>query len=677
MAFRRRRWRRRRLRRPRRRWGFRRRRRTYRRRFTGRRYLRPRLRGYRRRSWVRRRRFRRKRQYKSTVTQWNPQHRVGCRIRGWVPMLMSIKGHWGEKSEVFWQSSDKPDTYIQCGGGVSFRHFTLGMFYQEHLLFRNRWSHTNVGYDLARYFGTKLVFWPHPWIDYLVYWETSFEMPERAEMAQLHPAYLLNIPKKILVRGLNHKGRRKKLFIKPPPVHTNNWYFMKTWCNIPLFKVGLIPINFNNSFLHTSNQYGVWIGYTSMTEPPITVTWSAKDIHGSWECPNPTSTASPPNGGDGSKLQGCGSFNTINTQQAWARRCYYRWWWDDGVDNYIMVSKYNRNPIEDGLNNCEIQKVNMPYWMYFWGLPYLTASQQNPKLCVPGVNPSIYALTWYKDTECQTLDDWGEANKRPVYPPPDPKLFGYPDQDLCNPGRIPTYGRKKYWVILATKWPWIEVNSHVPKSWCLPDYDDVREQLTRLVGSGPFVMNAQDVTFATRTLNIGLSYKSFWQWGGFRPSPDTTEDPCTIGDPGPPFPSKERCPVQVEDPSLADKVTVHPWDLEQNGLYTNLCLKRLLQDVYPDLSAEQPSLEQPLEPPNKFRRTEGSPSPRESSDSSDSEWVAASASETEEEKDAPRPRSHPRLHRKRQHRPWKLERQQRRKLVRFLENSRKMKNYRP
>nr|WBM82697.1 MAG: ORF1 [Torque teno polar bear virus 31] len=459
------------------------------------------------------------------------------------------------------------------------------MFYQEHKLFRNRWSHTNVGYDLARYFGTKLRFWPHPWIDYMVYWETSFEMPERQEMADLHPANLLNIPKKLLVRSKQHRGRRKKLFIRPPPVHTNQWYFMKTWCNIPLFKVGIIPVNFNNSFLHTQTQYGVWIGYLSGAEVPVQLSWSERDISNTW--PMPVNSSDKPcinaaNGGDLTfKPEGAGTWPKQSLRDSWMKRCYYRWWWDDGTDNYIMVNKFNRNPIYDGVNSCEIQKVDMPYWQYFFGLPYLTSSQQNPQLCVPGKNPSIYALTWYADTECQDLDSttWNQlaSQRKTTYPPPDPKLFGYPDQDLCGPGQIPAPKKKrKYWVILSKYWPWLASENKYTKAWNLPDYDDTREQLTRLVGSGPFVVNAQDVTFATRTLNLGVSYKSFWQWGGFRPSPDTTEDPCKIGDPNPPFPSKDRFAVQVEDPSLADKITMHPWDFEQSGLYTKLCLKRLL-----------------------------------------------------------------------------------------------------
>nr|WBM82638.1 MAG: ORF1 [Torque teno polar bear virus 12] len=675
MAYyrRRRRWRRRRNPRRRRVW---RRRRAFRRR-ARRRVFRPRFRGFRRRLWVRRRRRFRKRQYKGPVTQWNPQHRVGCRIRGWVPLLLCIKGHFGEKSEVFWQSKDKPDAYYQCGGAVSFRHFTLGMFFREHQLFRNRWSRSNQGYDLARYFGTKITAWPHPWLDYFLYWETSFTLPERDEMANLHPAHLLTTSKKILVRSLNHKGRKKRIFIKPPPVHTNQWYFQATWCNIPLFKVGVVPFNMSNPFLHTGNMYGVWIGYTSDTDTSHTITWTRDDIEGSWQRPR---IPSPPNGGNMTNLGNGSNTQYYSTQNQWARRCYYRWWWDDGKDNYVMMNKYNLDPKESGVNSCEVVKVEMPYWMYFYGLPYLTSKQQGAKLCVAGKNPSIYALTWYKDTECDGQQWNGEWDTVPVYPPPG-KLFGYPDQDLCGPTRIPQYGDKKYWVWIGPEWPWLKESYHTTESWCLPDYDSAREVFTRLVGSGPYVMNYNDITFASRTLNLAISYKSFWQWGGYRPRPDTTEDPCKVGDKDTPGPRKNLRRVSIDDPSNVHKVTVHPWDLEQTGLYTNLCLKRLIQDVYPELSTENRALEQPdqpREPQSKFRRIEDEPSPASSSDDSGSSWGDAASSSEGEAKEGPAlPRPHPRLHRKRHRREWRLLGKQRhRKLVRFLESTSGVRGYR-
>nr|WBM82654.1 MAG: ORF1 [Torque teno polar bear virus 17] len=633
-------------------------------------------------------RLRRKRKYKSLVTQWNPQHRVGCKIKGWVPLLMGIGGHWAEKSEVFWQSSTKPDTYMLCGGSITFRHLTLGMLYQEHLLRRNMWSRSNASYDLARYFGTKLRFHPHEWVDYMVYWEENFEIPESSEMPMIHPAMLMNISKKKVVRSLRHKGRGKKLWLKPPPVHTNQWYFMKTWCNIPLFKLAVIPFNINGPFLHGKGKYGVFIGYISNTDPPTTVTWTKQDIQGSWPLPagktaaknnypnskNPTFT---PQGG------------TLKGGDQWKKRCYYRWYWDDGVDNYIMYNRYNKSLAEEGTNYCEIVKVNMPYWQYFWGLVQLTGSQRNPQLCTVAPDPSVYALTWYHDTECQP---WLGTDDTPPWPPPN-NMFGYPDQDLCSPMRIPGFKNRKSWVILGNSYPWVSYNSHVLEAAHVPDYDEVRERLTELVGSGPFVLNYDDVRWTSSSISIGVTYTSFWQWGGFRPSPDTTEDPCKIGDPNPPFPSKDRFAVQVEDPSLAEKITMHPWDFEQSGLYTQLALKRLISDVYPELSTENrrdgPSspraLEQPKSlrgAPSKFRRIEGSRSPAESSGSSDnSSWAdAASPSPSEAEETPPLQGPPMRKQRKRQHRSWKLERQRqrkRRKLVKFIAGVKGIKGYRP
>nr|WBM82614.1 MAG: ORF1 [Torque teno polar bear virus 2] len=687
MAWRRRRrWRRRRLRRPRRRWGFRRRR-GYRRR-ARRGYLRPRFPRFRRRLWVRRRRFRRKRQYRGPVTQWNPQHRVGCKIRGWLPLVMCIKGHFGEKSEVFYQRKDRPDSYLLCGGSVAWRHITLGMLYREHQLFRNVWTRSNASYDLARYFGTKFRFYPHPWFDYIVYWQTSFNLPERGEVPEyLHPAQLILSKKHILVKSQNKKGRRKKLWIKPPPVHTNQWYFQNTWCNIPLLKIGITPVNFNNPFLHTGNQYGVWFGYTSDTDTSHTITWTREDITGSWDVPY---CPSPQTGGEESKTP---DMHVVPLRDQWFRRCYYRWWWDDGQDNYVMLNKYNLDPKDAGVNSCEVVKINQPYWQFFWGLTHLTAKQSNPQLCTGGVNPSIYAISWYKDTECQGTDipeaQWTayqQANK-PVYPPPDPKLFGYPDQDLCGPSKIPKYGEKKYWCFISKTWPWLLSSYHVTKSYCLPDYDDAREQLTRLTGSGPFVLNYQDITFASRTINIPVSYTSYWQWGGFRPTPDSTEDPCKVGGENPPIPGQKSRRLQIENPADTRRVTIHPWDFEQSQLYSKLTFKRLISDIYPNLSAEPEGVEQPGpsdgEPPRKSRRTGESPPPEKSSESSDSDsWVdAASASETQEEEGLPLVGSERPLHRKRHHRHWKQQRQRkkqhkRQQLLRFLSSVKGIKGYR-
>nr|UZV41786.1 MAG: ORF1 [Anelloviridae sp.] len=622
---RRRRWRRR---RPfYRRWGRPIRRRRWRRRKPYRlaaRRLRPAFRGYRRRYRVRRRRFR-KRQYKGVVTQWNPQHRVGCVIRGWDIAVLAIGGHFGEKSELLWQSKDKPDTYITCGGGVSFKHFSLGILYQQHLLFRNRWSRSNQGFDLARYFGTKLRFYPHEEIDYIVYWDVSFEIPEKDEMQMLHPGILLNNKHKLVVHSLKRRGRRKKLWIKPPPVHTNQWFFQKTWCNTPLFKIGIVPTNFKQPFLHRANRYGEWIGYTSDTEPPQTITWTKQDIEGSWKCPEYPCPANSP--GPENTTPDCAD-NKILVQDQWARRVYYRWWWDDAVDNYVMMNPYNLDPKSSGLNQCIIVKVNVPYWQFFFGLSKLT-SKKSP-LCVSGYNPSIYALTWYKDTECDVLKD---SNKnKSIFPVPVDQN-PHPDQDLCGPEQIPQFGKRKFWVLLADCWPWAREAYHVLKDYNFPNYDTVRTKCSNITLSGPFAVTYPDIADTNnRSLNIGFTYASFWQWGGYLPRPDTTKDPCTVGGENPPFPDKKRGTVQVDDPGDTKKLTIHPWDLVQNSIYTKQCFKRLLSDVYPQLLTDH--RESPVrdgEQKPKWRKIEEGPSPGESSSSSEESSRESSWSEGEED----------------------------------------------
>nr|UZV41785.1 MAG: ORF1 [Anelloviridae sp.] len=663
-------------------WGWRRRRRLRRRRWPRRRRYRRRQpyrfrarrrrlrfknrRGFRRRHWVRRRRFFKKRQYRGAVTQWNPQHRIGCKIRGWALAVMAIEGHFGEKTEIFFQSSSKPDRYLTCGGGVSYRHWTLGMLYQEHLLFRNYWSTSNQGFDLARYFGTKFRFYPHPYVDYVVYWETTFEQPEKDEMPELAPGSVLNRRHKIIVHSLKRRGRSKKLFVKPPPVHTNQWYFMKAWCNTPLLKLGIIPVNFRAPFLHNRHYYGVWIGYVSDWEPPVAMAWSTNDITRAFPLPTKDSACPKNSPGDGKDKPENGNFPAADQ---WARRVYYRWWWDDGVDNYIMFNQYNRDPVDDGLNNCIVVPVKMPYWKFFFGLSNLT-SKASP-LCKPGTNPSIYALTWYKDTECRK---WTETSDKPVWPLPAGSYLQYPDQDLCGPETIPGTKSRKFWCILSQCWPWSISKYHVPESYNLPDYDVVRTILTGITGSGPFAVSYRDVYPEWQNLNIGFTYESRWQWGGYRPKPDSTEDPCGIGGNLPPRPGSKFATVQVDDPGDTKKLTIHPWDLAQNTIYTTQCFKRLLSDVYPELLTDHRPDQQDLrtgEQKPKWKCGEKEPSPSEEgeSDSEETSWCITDESSSGEATQSP---GHPTMatgvvrKRKRQHPRKPKLRKRIRRLNRFL-----------
>nr|WBM82673.1 MAG: ORF1 [Torque teno polar bear virus 23] len=686
----------------RRRWRRRARRRPYRRRAPRRRYFRygfRRRRLYRRRAAVRRRRGRwgRKRQYLSNVTQWNPAHRIGCKIRGWMIMAMCIKGHFAERNEILWKGREgKPDKYYLCGGSVSYKHFTLGILYQEHLMFRNVWTRSNAGYDLARYFGTKFMFWPHPLFDYMVYWETNFEIPEATEMPDLHPGVLIN-RKHMIVRSLRWRGRKKKLFIKPPPVHTNQWYFQKTWCNTPLLKIGVMPVNFRSPFLHKSQQYGVWIGYmnTNNLEAPKDIVWTSEDINLNFRFPVGLAA---PNGGGTDKPPGSGGRKFISRVGQWRKRVYYRWWWDDGVDNYIMFNPRNNYPIHGGRNQCEIVKVNEPYWKYFWGLANITSTGSS--LCVSGVNPSVYALTWYMDVECNApppefasgpdatktgdnpkdyLEGW--QNLKPVYPPPN-NWYGFPDQDLCSPDQIPGFKRRKFWVILSQQWPWIVEGSLVPTKWHLPDYDEVRAATTGITLKGPFTLADEDLAGEWPNMNIGMTYRSYWQWGGFRPRPDTTEDPCNVGGDNPPYPSKKRRTVQVENPADVSRLVIHPWDMEQAGIYTKETLKRLLSEVYPPCLTD-PALQPPERPrsPNVQRRMwqggDDRPSLGESSESSsessesDEAWSRPASlmggSSGDEATEETRPTAGTRVGRKRK-RPLQLRlgKRVRRRLDRFL-----------
>lgn len=136
------------------------------------------------------------------------------------------------------------------GGGLNLRIFSLKFLYQEHMFFRNCWSKSNDGYDLALYLGTKLYLPPHSTQDYFLWWDTDLTKYNNEDYYRLHPVKALCARNVIFVRsqknGNNHKTR--KVFIKPPANLTSQWKFQTDWYDFPLFAWGIALINWDMPF---------------------------------------------------------------------------------------------------------------------------------------------------------------------------------------------------------------------------------------------------------------------------------------------------------------------------------------------------------------------------------------------------------------------------------------------
>nr|UWX31895.1 ORF1 [Torque teno felis virus] len=234
-------------RRRRRRWGYRRRWRWPRGPYK--RIWRP----YRSRRQRRRRKVRHKKRRKRVVTLWEPDSKQKCVIRGQTIGLMATGFNVVNRLyTTIWTDYDMQ--VYPSGGGVNMHIFSLKFCYQEHRMFRNCWTHTNDGYDLAQYFGTKIYLQPHKTADYIFWWDSDLDGIKPEDYWRLHPMMLLCTKNCIFVRnqtaGGNH--RTKKVLIKPPANQTSVWKFQDEWYNIPLFAWGMTFINWYEPFLRQS-----------------------------------------------------------------------------------------------------------------------------------------------------------------------------------------------------------------------------------------------------------------------------------------------------------------------------------------------------------------------------------------------------------------------------------------
>lgn len=495
--------------------------------------------------------------------------------------------------------------YGICGGATDLRTMTLDQLYDKHLLGWNYWTRSNEGFDLARYFGTKVTLYPHPHISYFFYWQRNWEESETEHFPKMHPAWLMTHTRnRVLVVSRSLGGRRKKkIFIAPPALQTSTWYYASSWTGVALYRWGITPVNLECPFIHRPQgdytpKYAVSIGYAqeNNTTPPLPLKWDISSL-----------------------------------QAGFSVEVMYRWWWDDGENNYILVNEKNSPP---GPNiNLKVVPVPFPYYIFFWGFRYPTAQHssdnnpsENPTFKF-GNNPSPVALFWYRDVGIKVQGQQG--------------LFMNPS--ILRPQDLPS--QQKVWVLLTAQNPSAFTTNSALQNGI--NEQSVSHILFSLVGNSPWVVNNKDIPFQQTQMNFWLKYRSYWQWGGTVPRPDTIHDPVEIGG--------GNKPVQVRNPATVGFASIHPWDLTQQGSIDELKLRAILTDILTPTGHQRPSAGRPQSPQDPGRprarrrkhRLQRAPSPESSESSDDSapesfescgEETTPTPSESEEEGPATPPR---------------------------------------
>ncbi|QLG20786.1 ORF1 [Cerdocyon thous torque teno virus 1] len=472
-------------------------------------------RGYRRRwrvrkRWRRGRRYR-KRAYITPVMQWMPPHRQFCSIAGytWVITGTSDRTTWPSIKMQRSSGSTTPFWFTNLVGGAGLITFSLDFLYFENQRWRNRWSATNEGFDLARYFGTRLFLPPHADLFYIATLETEFEDSAKQSSVYAHPAIGLMTKGHKLIIPRKYGGRGKHMFARPPSVFNTQWFRMQSYCGAGLFRLYISLFNPYKGGIHTGQT--VWpfkIGKVSNDQPP----------------------------------QQYYVYNMGSNEGT-----YYRWDWDTGEDNAIMLPK-TAKPITNA--SWTLMQWDAPYWMWFFGKKYSDFTPIPQNLQTEGYG-NVY-LKWY---DIKSPDDEG--------PHTDPK--------------------KKVWIAaqLGGGGPDLTKNGVTA---CL-----------KIAQFGPYTTSSTDLDQKQSPYNIPLFYQSLWQWGGSIQGDVThIKNPCTHPKPG---------TVYAVDPAHCYKHALHPWDLETSGHIHDEKFRMLLETLGYRAPLKQEPETGPLQPPEEGRKT--------------------------------------------------------------------------
>ncbi|QXG20224.1 ORF1 [Anelloviridae sp.] len=226
------------------------RRRRPRRRYRGRRGRRWRWRRFRR---ARRpaRRFRRRRGVrKERLTQWRPSVVRRSTIKGWCPLLVGIPNALPVMMNLETVKNFK-------GGGASKLHFTLRSLYLAHLKHWNIWTTSNDGTDLCRYMGMKVKFFPHKTYSYIVSWDREFKSEDTYPNFIGHPFLMYLGRQRVIVKSVKDRGgvgKSKTVWIPPPALLSNEWYFQHGFASYALFQFRAALFDPNDHFMGDEAQ---------------------------------------------------------------------------------------------------------------------------------------------------------------------------------------------------------------------------------------------------------------------------------------------------------------------------------------------------------------------------------------------------------------------------------------
>nr|UGV38979.1 MAG: ORF1 [TTV-like mini virus] len=194
---------------------------------------------------------------KLRLQQFQPSYIRKCSIKGFLLLFEAGHGFFGNNFCCYKESYTPHNQ--PSGGGWSIQQLGLGNLFTQNQYFMNYWSHTNNGLNLVRYNGVKITLYRQPHIDYVfTYFNEQPKNSGKYWYPTFHPMKMLTYKNRIIVPSLDTQPNKRKIFkkiyLRPPKLLKNQWYFAQHLSSYPLINFAATAVSLSHMFLSSKSN---------------------------------------------------------------------------------------------------------------------------------------------------------------------------------------------------------------------------------------------------------------------------------------------------------------------------------------------------------------------------------------------------------------------------------------
>lgn len=518
-----------------------------------------------------------------------------CRIEGYLCLFQAGFGRYSN-NYTLWKETFFPEKY-PGGGGWSIQRLSLANLYTQHKEYMNYWTKSNDRLNLCRFMGTRVTLFRQRFTDYIFTWmEEQPRHVHKYYYASYHPLRLMTHKRKKIVPSLTTQPHKKKpyktLWIPPPKIMKNQWFFQQQLSGYALLTFAATACSLNNIFGSDkiqSNNCTLYCIDTSVFTSPY---FQFKQQKPNW------------------------GYQITGQQFLW------------GIDSPSLTpSQYiwsNAIYLGNTMENIRGDHINQNNYKSFdsWGNPFhWTYLTQHLPLAQTQATKSPDQIQKTLTTTIQTTEikqtpliftvrynpfkDKGDGNRLYVVPnylasktnwdpPTDTDLvfenfplwlmcWGFEDilkrigktteLDLNWTAVIQSKylsQPEKYYVLVSHefilgKGPYNTEHEDLSRDdithW-YPRWKYQRQAFNNITQTGPFVATGDNA----QNIQASMKYQFYFKWGGNSPPQENIFDP--VNQPITPYPHNLDWNNEIIDPSTSITTEIYPWDFRRDLLTT-------------------------------------------------------------------------------------------------------------